>query len=425
MSKGSSIKRLKDGRIECVVSFPEEDVKTAEAKALQELAAHVKVDGFREGKAPPEIIRDRIDNERLFERTIHNLLPEAFESLVKEHELKPIVRPRVEAQSRDPLTVKITFIEKPKVTVKGAGKIRIDRKQSLVDEKDVEKMVNYVTERHKKTIPVDRASREGDEVTMDFWGEMDGKEVEGTRTKGHKVEIGSHTLIPGFEDNLKDLRKGETRSFTVTFPEKYHAENLQGKPVTFHVTINDVAEVSRPELNDAFAKENLDVESMDAFRSRVRASMATEEETLERQRRERALLDAVAAATDVELAPELVDEETRGMVEEFAQQISRQNVTIDQYLKQTNTTPEKFLADMKEQATKRLKLRLGIEHLVMEEKTEIADKDIEQAVEELIARTPEAERAKAKEMYQKGSMGYAEMLWQKKVERLIEKMLAA
>ena len=425
MSKASPIKRLKDGRIECVVSFPKEKVESAERKALEELAARIELPGFRAGKVPPDLAREKIDGDRLFERTIHHLLPEAFASLVKEHELKPIVRPRVEAQSRDPLTVKITFIEKPNVTVKGAKKIRIDKKPHAVDEKDVEKMINYVTERHKKTTSVDRASRDGDQITMDFWGEMDGKEVAGTRTKGHTVEIGSHTLIPGFEDNLRELKKGDTKSFTVTFPEKYHAENLQGKPVTFHVTVGDVAEVTRPELNDAFAKEHLDVESVEAFRQRVRSSMQTEEETLERQRRERALLDAVVAATEVDLAPEIIDEETRGLVEEFAQQIARQNVTIEQYLKQTGTTPEKFLEDMKKQAEKRLKLRLGIEHLVHEEKMEIPDAEIERTVTEIVERTPEADRAKVAEMYQKGSVSYAELAWQKKVERLIVKMLEA
>ena len=165
MSTASPIKRLKDGRIECVVSFPKEKVDGAEHKALEELAAHIELPGFRAGKVPPDLAREKIDQDKLFERTIHHLLPEAFESLVKEHEIKPIVRPKVEAQSRDPLTVKITFVEKPKVAVKSANKIRIDRKPHAVEEKDVEKMINYVTERHKTVTPVDRASREGDQIT--------------------------------------------------------------------------------------------------------------------------------------------------------------------------------------------------------------------------------------------------------------------
>lgn len=422
MATTPSIKRLKAGRVECLVSFTEEQSRAAERKALERLSAEVEVPGFRKGKVPPEMAKEKIREDRLFEETIHHLLPEAFDSLVKEHEIKPIIRPRVEAQSRNPLTVKITFVEKPKVAVK-EKKINTEKKDRPVDEKDVQKMVDYMLDKHKETAEVERASKEGDLITMDFHGEMDGKEVEGTRTKGHQVEIGSKTLIPGFEENLKDLKKGDTKSFSVTFPEKYHAEHLQGKPVTFHVAVSGVQSVKRPELNDKFAKSALQSESAEDFLKQIRTTMQAEEEQIERNRRERALFDSIVEATDVELAPELLDEEVKGLIEEFSGQLERQGMNLEQYITQTKVTPEKFMTDMKSQAEKRLKLRLGIEELVVSRGITVTEEDEEKAVQEMVARAPKGQESQIHEAYRKGSNAREQLIWQQKVEQLISSLL--
>lgn len=422
MSGTSSIKRLKAGRVECLVDFSKEQTAAAERKALERLSAQVEIAGFRKGKVPPEMAKEKIREDRLFEETVHHLLPEAFDALVKEHEIKPIIRPRVEAQSRDPLTIKIIFVEKPKVSVK-EKKLNTEKKVRTVDEKDVQKMVDYMLDKHKETAEVERAAKEGDLITMDFHGEMDGKEVEGTRTKGHQVEIGSKTLIPGFEEHLKDLKKGESKSFTVTFPEKYHAEHLQGKPVMFHVAVTGVQSVKRPELNDAFAKEALQAESAEDFLKQIRTTMQGEEEQIERNRRERALFDSIVEATDVELAPELLDEEVKGLIEEFSGQLERQGMSLEQYITQTKVTPEKFMTDMKSQAEKRLKLRLGIEELVVSRKITISEEAEEAAVQEVVSRAPKGQESQIQESYRKGSNAREQLVWQQKVEQLISDLL--
>ncbi|MBM3231386.1 trigger factor [Candidatus Peregrinibacteria bacterium] len=422
MTKSSSIKRLKAGRIECIVTFAKEDVESAERKALETLSQNIQVAGFRKGKVPANMVREKINPEHLLEETIHELLPNAFASLTKEHDIKPIVRPRVSAESRDPLTVKITFVEKPEVTVK-AKKIKVEKREKTVDEKDVEKMIDYILEKHKETQAVDRPAQEGDRITMDFHGEMDGKEVEGTRTKGHQVEIGSKTLIPGFEENLKELKKGDSKSFTVTFPEKYHAEQLQGKPVTFHVAVTEVESVKRPELTDAFVQKELRAENAAALRAQIRETMKAEEEQIERGRRERALFDAIADATNVDIAPELLDEEVKSMVEEFAKQLERQGLSLDQYLTHAKLTPETFIEDMKRQSEKRMKTRLGVESLVLSEKIEVTPEQTEAAIRGIADRAPEADRLQIFSAYAEGSNAREQLIWQQKVEELIARLL--
>ena len=296
------IEREKSGRIECTVEYTKEEVLAAEEKALATLAEQIKLPGFRPGKAPREMLLKRINPDDLTEETIHRLLPHTLESLVKEQNIQPIISPKVALKKRDPLTLSVIFVERPKVTLKGADKIKIEKKEPKVEEKDVDRMADFILRKHETATEVDRGAAEKDRITMDFWGaDSEGKEITPIRTQNHAVVIGSKSLIPGFEDALKGMKKGEEKSFTLTFPKDYHAAELSEKPVTFHVTVTKVEEVRLPELTDAFAKEHLHVESAQSFRAELRKSMVMQEERLDHQRREQELMAAIGKATVVNL----------------------------------------------------------------------------------------------------------------------------
>ncbi|MDP7069182.1 MAG: trigger factor, partial [Candidatus Peribacteraceae bacterium] len=391
MSDSLGIKRLKGGRVECEATFTEAEIAPAEEKALHELSRDIEMPGFRKGSVPMDQVREKVDPQKLFEMTIHNLLPSTFEKLIKEHDIKPIIHPRVDAVSKDPLTVKIIFIEKPKITLKGIKKIKIEKKEPKVDEKDVQKMIDYILEKHKAMNEVDRAAISEDMITMDFWGaDKEGKEIEGIRTEGHNVEIGSKVLIPGFEDELIGTKKGDKKEFTLTFPEKYHAEQLQNAPVTFHVTIIKVEEIKKQELTDEFAKKELQATSVADFKRQIEESMRQQEEAMESQRREGALMDEITKCTNVELATELIDEETKQMVGEFEQQLKGQGMTMEQWMQHSGKKPEELIAEMKDQAEKRLKLRLGMGQLVEEEGIDVTDEEMDQIVQDFLSQaTPE------------------------------------
>lgn len=424
MSDAPEIKRLKGGRVECTVSFTEAEVAPAEEKALHELSRDIEIPGFRKGNVPMDQAKEKIDPQKLFEATIHHILPSTFEKLVKEHDIKPIIHPRVEAATRDPLSLKIVFIEKPEIKLKGVKKISIEKKEPTVDEKEVQKMIDYVLEKHKKMTAVDREAKEGDLITMNFWGsDEDGKEIEGIRTEGHQVEIGSKVLIPGFEENLKGMKKEEEKEFTLTFPEKYHAEQLQNKPVTFHVKVTKIEEVAKQELTDEFVKKELQAENVDDFKKQVRESMMMQERAMEDQRRERVLMEELAKCTSVELAPELIDEETRQLVGEFEQQLQKQGMDLEKWMQASGKQPEEVLTDMKKQAEQRLTLRLGMQQLVEELNIDVTDEEMDLIVEGFLAQATPEQRKEVEPAYQKGAQAYEQLKWQKKVEKALAELL--
>lgn len=425
MTTEPTVKRLKQGKVECTVTFSEAEVAPAEKAALEALGQTVKVEGFRPGNVPPDMVKEKVDKGALMEETIRNLLPGAFDKLTSENDIQPVMPPKVEAVSEFPLTLKITFIEKPEVKLKGVDKIKVEKKEVKVDEKDVQKMIDYILQQHQRTAQVDRAAKETDRVTMDFWGEgEDKKEIEGTRMKDYQTVIGSNTLIPGFEDALVGLKKGEKKSFELVFPEKYHAEHLQNKPVTFHVTVSNVEEIDTPDLTDDFVKQQLNGESVAEFKKQIEESMRMQEEDIDRKRQEQELMDEIRKATTVDLPEELVDEETRALFEELAGQLEQQNIGIDVWLKQTGKKPEEVQAELKEKATNRLTLRLGMQQLVEDKGVDISDEEMTKIVQEFLAPAPADQRAELEAAYKPGQNAYEQFKWQKKVERVIEEMLS-
>jgi len=401
-------KRDKAGRVVCTVTFTDEQTSPAEETALQKLGEKVKIEGFRPGKIPTEMLREHVSPEQLFEETIRTLMPETIRKLIEENELKPIIPPKVEAQSREPLSLQLTFVEHPEVTLKGAEKIRSEKKETKLEQKK----------------EIDHAASDGNRVTMDFWGENEeGKEVDGTRTKDHQVILGSKSLIPGFEEELTGLKKGENKTFTIPFPKDYHAEKLQGKPVTFHVTITKVEEVSKPKLTDAFVQEHLGAASTKEFEEKIRKSMVEQEERVGRQEREQDLLKKVRNATNVELAEELIEEEMRDLMQDLSQQLEQNNLSFDDWLKKTGKKSEDLEKELKEQAKDRLTLRFGIQKLVTDREIDLTDEEMEAAVTALLAPLADAQREQTIPMYQKGRQGWEQLKWQKRVEKLMETML--
>jgi len=418
------IEREKNGRIECTVEFSKEEVKAAEEKALAALAEQVKIQGFRPGKAPREMLLGKINPDDLTEETIHRLLPETMESLVKEQKIQTIISPKVALKKRDPLTLSIIFVERPTVTIKGIDKIKIDKKTPKVEEKDVDHMAEFILRKHETATEVDRGAQEKDRVTMDFWGaDSEGKEIAPIRTQGHAVVLGSRSLIPGFEEALLGAKRGEEMTFTLTFPKDYHAKELSEKPVTFHVTVTKVEEVKIPELTDAFVKEHLHVESAGAFRKELQSSMVAQEEHLDHQRREQELMAAIGKATVVNLPKELIEEEERGILSDMEEQLKRQGKSLQDWMEMTKKKPEDVKKELEERARERLTLRLGIRELMEVKQITMSDDEMHQAVSGLLSPLSEKERAEVEPTYAKGEQAYDQLKWQKRVERLFSEML--
>jgi trigger factor len=255
--------------------------------------------------------------------------------------------------------------------------------------------------------------------------ERAGKEIQGTRSTGYQVIIGSNSLIPGFEEQLKGLKKGEKKDLALTFPDKYHAEHLQGKPVTFAVEVKNVENVHMPVMTDEFVKEKQLGDSAADLRARITESMRTQEEQMDRQRREQAFFDAIAAATKVDLAAELTEQEERNLFEELSNQLQSQKMSLEQWMQQSKRAPEALQKELREEAVKRVRLRFGIQKLIEEKKIEVTPEERSMLIPAFLATLPEEERVRAAERYREGSQGFEELVWRKRVEKLVESMLAA
>lgn len=416
-------KKLKQSRVQSTVTFTADETTKAEAKALEKLGESVKIEGFRPGRAPADMIRAKIDPGQLSEEAVRILLPGVFDVLLKEHKLQPIIPPKVDMTSKEPMILTLTFVEKPEVKVKGVDKINIKKTESKVDDKDVKRMIDYLQGQYRTTTPVDRASKDGDELTIDFVGTAEGTEVEGTRATDYKMIVGSKTLLPGFEEAVTGLKKGEQKIFTLTFPANYHAAHLQGKPVTFTATVKDIAEVHVPEFTDAFVKEHHLGESADDLRTKIKKSLDDQEVQADRARRERELFDAIRAATVIDLAPELVLHEQRMIFDEVARNLEREKLTMEEWLKQTDRTVEKLQKELEEEAQKRLTLRFAIQWLLDDKKIEASADDVSSALSDMLKNIPDAQRASAEAYYKQGGEGYEELKWRKRVEKLVAMML--
>jgi|TARA_Y100000310_G_scaffold336040_1_gene419574 trigger factor len=425
MSNPPTIDREDNGKVVCTVSFTAEEAAASEAKAVQKLGSSVKIDGFRSGSAPTEVLKEKVDPGQLFEETVRELLPDTFTALVQEHGIKPIIPPKIEIINDKPITVKVIFVERPIVKVKNGSKITVKVGETTVDEKDLQQMIDYILKQHQKSKAVDRAAKEDDRITMDFWGEgEDGKEIEEIRTVGHQVVIGSKVLLPGFEDELKGLKKDDTKDFTLSFPEKHQTEELRGKPVTFHVTIKNIEEVTLPELTDAFAKENLKVASVEEFKKQVKESMSMQEEEMQKRKTEEEAFEKIREATTVKLVPELIEDEQRSLLEDLMQQLDKQSMNLEEWIERTGKTQEQVQSELEDQAKKRLTLRLGIAALMEEKGIDITEEEMKKNINTLLSPLSVEERLKIAPSYAKGGNAYEQLEWQKKVEKLLEEIIS-
>jgi trigger factor len=424
MPTTKNVEKLGKGRTACTVTFSEEEVGPAEARALEQMGSQMHLKGFRPGKAPADMVRKSADPEKLFEETVRELLRIVLPSLIEENKLIPIMAPRVEAVSRFPLTLKIIFVEYPVVKVKHSEKLKVEKKEVKADPKDVQKVLDSVLAEQRTYKPADRSSSKGDRVIMDFSASTaDGADIPELKAQAYDVIVGEGGLLPGFEDNLEGLKAGDSKSFTLTLPEKYASEALRGKPVTFHVKILRVEEVNMPELTDAFAKEKLNAESAKAFTEMVEKSIVGQEEQFERMRRERELMDLIVKNTEAEIADEILEEETRSLIQDWSERLERQGLTIQDWMEREKKKPEEVEADMRKQAGERAKLRFGVAKLIEERGIALTEDETLQAASDFVASVPEENKAQAQSQMVPGTQAFQEVQWRATVDKLMRQLL--
>lgn len=421
----SSIERGKAGKSVVNVVVSADEATRAAKAALERLGANVTLKGFRPGKAPEEAVRAKLDPEQLFEETVRHALRAVLPDILKEHNLSPIVPPRIEAVAKEPLTLNITFIERPPVKLKNADKLAPAKEDVKVDPKDIERMVQSSLAEHRSYASVERPAKTGDRVTAAFSAvDADGKDIAGLRAEAERIILGESRLLPGFEDQLIGIAPGGQKTFTLTLPEKFQAEHLRNKPATFSVTIQSVEEVTTPPFDDAFAKKHLDQPSAQAFKDMVEQSIKDQEAQFQRMARERTLLDAIRDATQADLPEELVDQELRQLVEEWATRLEQQGKTVEDALKAQGKTAKEIETELRAEAANRWKLRLGIAQLIEEKKIEVTPEEEAAAISDFLDNLADEDRDEARARIAAKDPLYDEVRWRATVDKLISSLLA-
>lgn len=373
---------------EIVIKVEGKEWEDALDKAFKKANAKAKIDGFRPGKAPKDVYLKHYGVESLFMEASNIAVESAYQKMVEENKgIEIAAQPVLDIRSIDEKYIEYVFTItlKPEVKLGKYKGLGIKKEEVKVTKKEIDEAVNHMREHYKENIVKDGAIAKGDIAVIDFEGFKDGKAFEGGKGENYSLEIGSNTFIPGFEDQLIGMKAGEEKDINVTFPEDYHAENLKGAPVVFKVKVNEVKEVKIPELDKEFFEDlGMDgIDSKEALEKQVKENITAQKDHEAEDKYIDTLLAKIAENTEIDVPETMINDETDRMVDQFAEHITMQGISLEQFYKFTNSTKETLKEQYKEEATKRIKYRLILEAIIKAEKITVSDKEVEEKIEEI------------------------------------------
>ena len=365
-----------------------EEWETAKEAAFKRISSKYKVDGFRPGKAPRHLFEKNYPGKIVMEAA-DDLVDKEYRRLLIEEKIMPILEPKIDIVkiSDEELEVNYTFILEPTVKLGKYKNLGIKKEKVKATKEEVQARIdNLLKDYAELVVKEDKAKVEkGDVAIINFEGFKDGVAFDGGKGENYSLEIGSNTFIPGFEDGIIGMKKGETKDLKLTFPKDYGVDDLSGKEVIFTVTVNEIKNKVIPELNKEFF-EDLGMDNI-KNESDLRKEMTKEIENQKEKEAERkyndALLEKACETMELELDDELVTAETEAMYKDFMDNMAARGVNEELYLKYANTTKEDILSHMKEEATKRLKNSYLIDAVIKEEKIKASDKEIKEEVSKI------------------------------------------
>lgn len=351
----------------------------------------LKVDGFRKGMVPKEVYIKKFGIESLYMDSLDLALPKAYKKLMEDNPtLEPAVMPTYDIKdvNKDGVLFDFIVVEKPEVKLGKYKELGIKPEEVKVTKEEIDHEIEMLKNQFIEIKEKDGKVENGNEVIIDFEGIIDGKTFEGGKSKDYKLEIGSHTFIPGFEEGIIGMKVGDTKDLNLKFPDNYHAENLKGKDVIFKVKLNKVNERIYPEMNEDFFKDlNIpDVNTEEKLKDFIKDNIKMHKEQENQSKYVDKCLEEVTKNSEFEVPEEMVEEEINRMMNEFSEQVKMQGFELKKYLEILKMTEESLKNSFKEEATKRVKYRLVIETVAKKEKFEITDEEIDKHTSELAKR---------------------------------------
>ncbi len=395
------VEKLEKNMAKLTIEVAAENLEKAIEKAYRKNKNKISVPGFRKGKVPRQMIEKMYGKEIFYEDAVNMLIPEEYAKAYDECGEEIVSSPKidvVQVEAGQPFIFTAEVALKPEVRLGKYKGVKVGKIETEVTDAEVDAEIDKERERNARNITVeDRAVKDGDMTVLDFEGFVDGVAFEGGKGEDYPLTIGSGAFIPGFEDQLVGAEIGKEVEVNVTFPENYQAEELKGKDAVFKCTVKEIKEKELPELDDEFAGEVSEFETLAEYREDVRKKLSEQKETEAKREKEDKAIDAVIDDSDMEIPEAMIETQQRQMVDEFAQRIQMQGLTLDQYFKFTGNSHEMLLEQVKPQAEKRIKSRLVLEAVVEKENIEVSEDDYTKEVERM-AEMYQMEADKVREM---------------------------
>ena len=373
-----SCEKLEKSRVALTIETSAEEFEAAVNKAYLKMRGKINVPGFRVGKAPRKIIEKMYGAEVFYEEAVNIILPDAYEAAVKEQELEVVGYPQVELESctKDGVVFKCTVAVYPEVKLGHYKGLEAPKAEVKVVAADVNARLKEMADRNSRLVSVERAVKKGDTADIDFEGFDNGVAFDGGKGENFDLEIGSGSFVPGFEDQLIGMKAGEEKDIDITFPENYTPE-LAGKPVVFHVKVNEVKEKQVPAIDDEFAKDVSEFDTLKDLKADIKKKLTAERTESAQRAFEDVLMAKVAEGIEADIPEEMVELQAERMMEQFKQQLASQGIPFDQYLKMTNTAEADFRKQAQGPAADQVKMDLAVEAIIKAEGLEASDEDVE------------------------------------------------
>ena len=376
------VEKLEHNMAKLTVEVAAEDVEKALQAAYLKQRKQINIPGFRKGKVPRQMIEKMYGPEVFYDEAANNMIPDAYAKAYDESELDIVSQPKIEVVQMEkgkPFIFTAEVATKPEVTLGDYKGLKVDKVSTRVTQKEVDEEIEKERERNARTIEVtDRAVQDKDEVTLDFEGFVDGVAFEGGKGEDYPLTIGSGSFIPGFEEQLIGAEIDKEVEVNVTFPKEYHSEELAGKDATFKCTVHTIKAKELPELDDEFASEVSECETMDAYRAEVKKNIKERKERTGKEKKENQAVDQAIENSQMDIPEAMIEFQVRQMADDFARRIQQQGLTVEQYFQFTGMTAEKMLEEMRPQAEKSIKTRLVLEAIVKAENIEVSDERVEE-----------------------------------------------
>ena len=365
--------------VKLVIESTAEEFEAGLNTAYNKNKNKINVHGFRKGKAPRKMIEKLYGAEIFYEEAANAIIPDAYAKAAADSELDIVSQPKISVEQLEqgkPFIFAAEVAVRPEVELGTYKGVEVAKVETEATDADVEEELKRIQDQNSRTVSIeDRAVKDGDMTVIDFEGFVDGVAFDGGKGENYPLTIGSHSFIDNFEEQLIGMNIGDEKEINVTFPEEYHAENLKGKPATFKVAIKEIKEKQLPELDDDFAQDVSDFDTLAEYKEDLKKNISERKANEAKAQKEAEAIAKVVEVSKMDIPEAMIQSQVNRMAEDFAQRLQQQGLSLEQYFQYTGMTAEKIIDEMKPEAVKRIQNSLVLEAIAKAENIEVSDEE--------------------------------------------------